>query len=240
MKWKILGCIASLITVVCLALIGALFVSDGGDVQQYKKNRNNDKMDQIETNIDWKALKKRNPNVYAWIEVPGTKIDYPVLQPSADQEKNFYLQHNIDDQYSFAGSIYSQKENAKDFGDPVTVLYGHNMINESMFGTLRKFDDPDFFDRHSLFYIYMPGQKLTYKILSYQIGSDDHLLDTYHPNQAEGFQKFMKAITEKENRIRKGIEVTQAMRIVTLSTCSPREKKRRLLHGVLIHTKKEK
>lgn len=240
MKWKILGGTTSLIAVVCLLLIGALLVSDGGDVQQYKKNRNSGKVDQKESNIDWKTLKKRNPNAYAWLEVPGTKIDYPVLQPSVDQKENFYLQHNIDDRYSFAGSIYSQKENAKDFRDPVTVLYGHNMINGSMFGTLKKFEDPDFFDRHSLFYIYMPGQKFTYKILSYQIGSDQHLLDTFHPDQAEGFQKFMKAITEKENRIRKGVEVTQAIRIVTLSTCSPREKKRRLLHGVLVDTKKEK
>lgn len=237
MKWKMLGGISSLITVLCLVLIGTILVSDGGDVQQYKKNVS--KGNRVKSNIDWAKLQKRNPNIYAWVEVPGTQIDYPVLQSASNQEEDFYLRHNIDDRYEFAGSIYSQKENSKDFRDPVSVLYGHNMINGSMFGTLKNFENPDFFERHPIFYIYTPGQILTYKILSFQIGSDRHILESFHPDQTEGFQKFIKSITEKD-MVRDGVVIASTDQIVTLSTCSPAEKKRRLLHGVLVKTEKRK
>ena len=58
--------------------------------------------------------------------------------------------------YSFAGCIYTRRENKKDFSDRLTVIYGHNMINGSMFGTVRRFEDEDFFKTHKEFYIYMP------------------------------------------------------------------------------------
>lgn len=75
--------------------------------------------------------------------MPDTVIDYPVLQPK-NHDDDYYLHHNLQKKYSFAGCIYSRKDNAMDFSDDITVLYGHNMINGSMFAGIKKFSDEDF------------------------------------------------------------------------------------------------
>ena len=95
--------------------------------------------------IDFATLQERNADVYAWIKIPDTKVDYPILQ-SGDKPENFYLNHNIDGEYEFAGCIYTQKLNKKDFTDPNTVIYGHNMKNGTMFKALHQFRNKDFFE----------------------------------------------------------------------------------------------
>lgn len=244
MKWRIMGTILMGIAIVCLIGIGFILMSDGGDVQQYKyagtETGEQDETDGVKNPINWAKLQKENKNIYAWINVPGTKIDYPVLQASKDQEEDFYLKHNIKDQYAFAGSIYSQKKNSKDFQDPVTVLYGHSMINGSMFGTLKNFVDKDFFKSHSFFYIYIPGKIYTYKIVSYYVGDKQHLLDTFHPENKTGFKNYIRAIENHGGNKRNDVTLDEKDRIVTLSTCSPMESGRRLLHGVLVKTTETK
>ena len=86
--------------------------------------------------INFKKLKKNNSDLYAWITIPDTNIDYAVAQSELSEDDNFYLNHNIDKEYEFAGTIYSQHKNSKDFSDFCTVLYGHNMLNGTMFATL--------------------------------------------------------------------------------------------------------
>ena len=82
-----------------------------------------------ETRIDFDALKAQNPDIYAWITVPGTGIDYPVLQKgdAADPYDDYYLNHTLDLREGYPGSIYSHAVNRRDFEDPVTILYGHNL-----------------------------------------------------------------------------------------------------------------
>lgn len=82
--------------------------------------------------VDFEQLKAQNPDIYAWISVPGTGIDYPVLQKSdaKDPYDNYYLNHQVDLSEGFPGVIYSQPVNRRDFMDAVTVLYGHNLKME--------------------------------------------------------------------------------------------------------------
>ena len=80
--------------------------------------------------IDFDSLIEKNEDIYAWIYVPDTHINYPVVQSQTDD--NFYLDHDIYGNYSFAGAIYSQVCNNKFFTDRVTVLYGHNMANNTI------------------------------------------------------------------------------------------------------------
>lgn len=86
--------------------------------------------------VDFAALWEQNEDVYAWITVPGTLVDYPVLQHPSDDE--YYLHHTIDHVEGLPGSIYSETVNAKDFTDMNTILYGHNMKNDTMFGSLHE------------------------------------------------------------------------------------------------------
>lgn len=69
-----------------------------------------------------------NPDVYAWITVPGTEI--PILQQPSDN--SYYFMHNMDGSYGYPGCIYTENLNSKDFTDNNTVIYGHNMKNDSM------------------------------------------------------------------------------------------------------------
>lgn len=93
--------------------------------------------------IDFAELSSINPDIYAWIRIPDTQIDYPVLQ--REENDTYYLRHNSSGRYAFAGSIYTEEANSRDFKDPMTVLYGHNMRDGSMFQNLHFFEDETFF-----------------------------------------------------------------------------------------------
>ena len=79
----------------------------------------------VDIPIDFAALKEKNPDVYAWISIPGTAIDYPVLQ--RENDNTYYLDHTIDHEEKTEGAIFTENYNNTDFEDPNTVIYGHDM-----------------------------------------------------------------------------------------------------------------
>ena len=117
--------------------------------------------------VKFEELQAVNPDIYAWITVPGTVIDYPILQHASDN--SYYLMHNIDGSYGYPGCIYTENMNSKDFTDNNTVIYGHNMKNGSMFAQLHKFEDPDFFNENREVLIYLPDEVLHYTIFAAHI-----------------------------------------------------------------------
>lgn len=110
---------------------------------------------------DFGQLHEQNEDIYAWIVVPGTQVDYPLLQSETD---NYYLDYNLDHSKGYPGCIYTNQCNRKDFSDYNTVLYGHNMKNGSMFGSIHSFEDETFFDGHPYIYVYTENERLTYEI----------------------------------------------------------------------------
>lgn len=104
---------------------------------------------QAENPIDFEKLQSYNDEIYAWIHIPNTKIDYPVAQHEG--EDDYYLKHNMYGEPEFAGTIYTEKCNKTDFSDPNTLIYGHNMRNGSMFQNLHKFEEKEFLMRTSIF-----------------------------------------------------------------------------------------
>jgi sortase B len=186
--------------------------------------------------INFKKLRKTNKDVYAWIKIPDTNIDYAVVQASKHESDLFYLDHNINKNYEFAGMIFSQKANSKNFSDPVTVLYGHNMINGSMFADLHKFKDIKFFKKHSEFYIYTPGHIYTYTIVSSYMYDDRHILNTFNFSKKKDLKKYIKSITNPHSimsNVREDVKVSTDDKIVTLSTCTATDSQRYLVQGVL-------
>ncbi len=186
--------------------------------------------------INLSKLRCINPDVYAWLRVPGTNIDYPVVQSVEDD--NYYLHRNIYRRYFFAGMIYTQSGNYKDFYDPITVIYGHNMRNDTMFSTLLYFEKADFFKKNEYFYIYTLDRVLTYRIVSAYRYDNRHLLnafDFYDPKVLADYQKGIVNPISTLRNVRDGITLDENSKIVTLSTCMPNDKKHRfLVNGVLI------
>ncbi|MEE0945921.1 MAG: class B sortase [Acutalibacteraceae bacterium] len=190
----------------------------------------------VDNPIDFSALKERNEDVYAWIRIPDTKVDYPILQ-SGDKPENYYLNHNIDGEYEFAGCIYTQKLNSKDFSDPNTVIYGHNMKNGTMFKALHKFRNKDFFEANKYIYIYTPGHILTYEIYAAYKFDNRHLLYSYNYDDKEVFKEYVEMTKNPKSTIvnvRSETQVTENDKIITLSTCINDDNYRYLVQGVLI------
>ena len=108
----------------------------------------------VEIPIDFSSLKEKNSEVYAWIRIPDTQVDYPILQRASDDL--YYLDHTIDGAEGLPGSIYTQSLNSQDFSDKNTVIYGHNMRDETMFGGLKSYMDESYMKAHSQILIYTP------------------------------------------------------------------------------------
>lgn len=189
------------------------------------------------SDLSFDELMEKNTDIYAWIYIPGTNVDYPVCQSTADD--NFYLDHNIYRQYQFSGTIYSQTANTRSFDDRVTVLYGHNMLNGSMFATLHNFEDEKFFNDHNTIFIYTRDKLLTYLVYSSYSYDDRHILNSFHMKDDDAFLSYLDSTLDPHSynaRVREGVELDLDSRILTLSTCvgAGESNKRYLVQGVLV------
>ena len=175
----------------------------------------------IEIPVDFDALKEQNPDVYAWISIPGTNVDYPILQNPDDD--SYYLTHTIDHEKATAGAIYTESYNSKDFTDPNTVIYGHNMKNGSMFRTLHNYEDRSFFDENREVYIYLPDAILEYRIFAAYVYDNRHLLLNFDFEDEYVYQEYLDdifSIRDMNSYIDTSMEVGTDDRIITLSTCN--------------------
>lgn len=189
----------------------------------------------IDNPIDFEAVQAQNDEIYSWIYIPDTNVNYPVCRSKTND--NFYLDHDIYGNYSFAGAIYSQYCNSIYMHDRVTVLYGHNMADGSMFGDLYKFTDEDFFNEHEYFYIYRPNHKLTYRIASIYSYDDRHIMNSFDFDDDKVFQEYLDYIQNPRSFtkvVRDDLNLSTDDKIVTLSTCLNSGDGRLLLQGVLI------
>jgi sortase B len=179
-----------------------------------------------------------NPDIYAWIYIPNTNVDYPVARSTSDGDDSFYLEHNVYRQYQFSGTIYSEIKNQPDFHDRVTVLYGHNMLNGSMFATLHNFADPDFFAENNTIFIQTKDKELTYLVYSAYTYDDRHILNSFFFDNDDVFQKYIDFTLDPytySGNVREGVKPTINDKILTLSTCtSGASNTRFLVQGVLV------
>ncbi len=188
--------------------------------------------------IDFKAIQAENPDVCAWIQLPGIDvIDYPILQSAPEADDNFYLDHDINGNQKRAGSIYIQKLNYKDFSDPATLIYGHNMLNGTMFGQLKKFRNKTFFEENREIFIYTPGHILKYEIISAFIYDDRHIINSFNFEIEDERQQFFNECvnpTRFTKNVVDGATLDSDDNIIVLSTCTSNDSERYLVVGKLI------
>ena len=108
--------------------------------------------DDGEDNPTLKDLKKLNPDVKAWIQVPKTNIDYPVVQGQDDME---YINKNVYGEFELSGAIFLSCLNKDDFSDPYNLVYGHNMKNGGMFADVADFTNKEYFETHQKGKLYL-------------------------------------------------------------------------------------
>ena len=188
-----------------------------------------------ESPIDFESLWEINKDVYAWITIPGTIIDYPILQHETDD--SYYLNHTIEGVEGFPGCIYTERKNSKDFTDNNTVIYGHNLRNGKMFTELHKFRDENFFSQNDIIYIYTPTKQLTYKIFAAYLYDDRHLMNSFDFSDSKVYAKYLTEIQNMNSvdvHLRKEIKITDTDKIITLITCIREQPEKRVyVQGVL-------
>ena len=189
--------------------------------------------------LDFDYMHETNDDIYAYIRIPDTKVNYPILQSQGDEPEDYYLDHNLDRSAGHPGCIYTQMIHSKDFTSPVTVLYGHNMKDGAMFATVHDFEDEDFFNDHPYVYVYTPDQELVYAAYAAYYYSD--ILIPYYFNYFESpsdLDYYLAEISlygnKDDGHIRSGISPDNTSHIITLSTCNSTGSARYLLQCVLI------
>lgn len=166
--------------------------------------------------INWKKLHKINPDIIAWIHVPGTKIDYPVLHC---HKWNEYLHKDYQGKSSKPGSVFVQPETSAEFTDFHTVVFGHNMRNRSMFGSLHRFQEKNFWKKHENIYIYQPDKVIKALVYSaYDCSDQSSTYDTVFKDAGEK-ETWIQMTREKSYYPIKR-KVNSDEHILTLSTCS--------------------
>lgn len=197
-------------------------------------------LETVPQKIDFQGLWAVNPDAYAFIEIPGTQVNYPVMQ-SSTQEEDYYLNVTFEGVAALPGSIYSRMVNAKDFSDPITVIYGHDMLDGSYFGDLKNYIDRNFFDTYRDMYIYLPERQLHYQIIAEVVYGDMLISDSHDlkiPESVITFVDELKGIQEAQNQYAEDMTVTSEDRLVALSTCiGDRPSNRRLVVAKLVDEK---
>ena len=183
--------------------------------------------EEAEPRVDFAELKALNEDIIGWIEVPDTPISYPIVQGEDDV---YYLTHTCNNTENSAGSIFMETLNSADFSDVHTILYGHNMKNGSMFGTLMEYESPSYLVAHPLIFIDTEEGSHAYKIFScYRVDADS---DSYTIGfkADEMYVNFLKKLKER-SAYDTGVEVTMDDKIITLSTCTNTGTNRYLVHA---------
>lgn len=175
----------------------------------------------VEIPINFAELQEKNPDIYAWITIPETEIDYPIVQSAMDNE--YYLDHSAEKTESVSGAIFSENYNALDFEDYITVLYGHNMRDGSMFAGLHEYEDSEYMKKHEDVIIYTPDAILKYKIFAAYMADDKHVLLYYNQGETEENRKaYIDEIMDQRTMkasLNTAVSVDENSKILTLSTC---------------------
>lgn len=183
--------------------------------------------------VNFDELKAVNPDVYAYIEIPGTQVSYPILQ-SVDNSVD-YLNTTFEGAAGLPGSIYTENISNQNFMDFNTVIYGHNMKDKSMFGSLHNFDSEEFFREHTEINIYLPDQAIKYHIYAALVFDDRYVPASYDFNTPDGRNQYLNDI--------RNIGLTPAYfndqytpneqdSLITLSTCTGEPTHRLFIIGV--------
>ena len=179
---------------------------------------------------DFEKLRETNKDIYAWITIPDTMVDYPVLQSETD---NKYLDTNIDGSQGYPGCIYSNKCNSKKFDDYITVLYGHNMKSGEMFGSLHQFGEEEFFDDFDTYSIETESARYIYSVYAVVNYNDSLITAKYGVKTREGRDAFIQSLEacrgNSSTHFHDEVNFKDDDQVLVLSVCISGQKDRRLL-----------
>lgn len=183
--------------------------------------------------VDFMALQGINDDIVGWLKVGALDISYPVTQAS---DNDYYLHLTFELVQNTAGCIFVDYQNRPDFQDDNTIIYGHNMKDGSMFGTLKNFVQDGVYESDPYFWIYTPERIYKYEIFNCStVGAVSNTYTLEFGSRKE-FQNYLdKALMQSQVDSSK-VKVKSSDKIVTLSTCTGDEETRFVVQGKLVRT----
>lgn len=198
--------------------------------KELKSNENREDFPEME--VDFKALREKNPDTVGWLYVGSCGISYPIVQ---GEDNDYYMNHTFEGTVNSSGAIIMDYRDDKYLKDWNTFIYGHNMKNGSMFGSLKKLlKDETLYDSDPYIYVYLPGYIYRYKIFSYYKDKPDSKMYWTADTLQEYRQYIRDALSLSVRDL--GVETSEENNMVTLVTCSGSGagKMRFFVHGEFI------
>ena len=164
---------------------------------------------QPQKQVDHAGLSASNRDYRFWIDIPGTRISYPVVK---SQDNTDYLKKNFDGTRRGSGSIFI----------------------DSMFGTLSSYGNLSFYNKHPFIYLYTPDSTLVYQVFAAYVVPKDidaNLVYRIAFANTEAYEAFLETLTER-SVIQTGVVPSSDRQILTLSTCANRGKNRFIVHAI--------
>ena len=185
--------------------------------------------------VDFNSLKNKNSDTVAWIQVNGTNINYPVVQAT---DNDYYLYHAYDRTDNQAGWVYMDFRNNPVEFDNNTIIYGHGMNNNTIFGTLRYIVENWWYNNQDNHIVKLstPTENTLWQVFSvYTIPEESYYLQTNFSNDEE-YTKFLTKLKSR-SKFSFNTELNSQDKIITLSSCYNNEL-RVVLHAKLIKREK--
>ena len=182
--------------------------------------------------MDFASLQAINPDVKGWLYIEALDISYPIVQGADNDE---YLHTTYEGNSNYAGSIFVDYQNSGDFSDCNTIVYGHNMKNQSMFGKLKFFKERESYKDSVYFWILTPEGNYRYQAFS--AFYTDAVSDAYtlFSGPGEAFTQYQADMAARSEIPLEVPAMDENSKIVTLSTCAARDSSQRfVVQGVRI------
>lgn len=169
----------------------------------------------IPITVEFDSLLRQNEDIRGWIYCPDTPINYPVLQGTDNQ---YYLRHMVNGEYNRAGSILLDYRCAGDFSDAYNLVHGHNLKDDTMFGSLVNYADQDYLQAHPVVYLLTPaGDYVVELFAGFTANSDDKIYSI--PATKQHRTDMVENCIARSDFVSRIIP-SQDDRLVIFSTCS--------------------
>lgn len=165
------------------------------------------------------SLYEQNHDLFAWIKIPGTAVDYPVMY--TPDEEQFYLHRSFDQRYSASGVPFLSKASSPAGNN--LVIYGHHMRNGTMFADLVRYRSSSYRKNHRMIYLTTLQGQRSYRVVA-AFATTVNKTEKFHYYQYGGklnkeeWTAFVQGIRAKDEQAVE--ELPYGTRCITLSTCA--------------------
>jgi len=207
------------------------------DLNQYAKSTGayDGLAEHVELPEQDEAPEETGPDIIGWLTLPDSAINYPVTQTD---DNEYYLHHLYDGTYNKVGCLFADYENAADFSDRNTIIYGHNMRDGSMFAALNEYAEQSYYDTHKQMYLVTPEGGYVVELFAAFTAKPAESGNDTSPWRLEwkddgDYTTWLTAMKER-SVVESDVTVTCSDKVLTLSTCTPGGAQRFIVMGKLV------